>query len=122
MRLRTRRCRCHSAGCDPNRHKAALDLVALNCRRQKLASPGEKLARCNPMRACNLRDRSVRLRRLRHDPKLLFPTPAPPPLNRSDHLDPRHRAMPIVTISTALRAISEEKTRQPSEGAYVSAG
>src|SRR3984893_16052995 len=43
MRLRTRRCRCHSAGCDPNRHKAALDLVALNCRRQKLASPGEKL-------------------------------------------------------------------------------
>src|ERR1700732_929969 len=30
-------------------------------------------------------------------------------LNRRDHLDRRHLAMPIVTISTALRATSEEK-------------
>jgi hypothetical protein len=72
---------------------------------------GENLARCNPMRACHLRRRSVRPRRLRHDPQLLFPAPAPAPFNRCDHLD---RRMPIVTISTALRAISGEKqgTRQ----------
>src|SRR2546422_8495492 len=28
-------------------------------------------------------------RRLRHDPKLLVPAPAPPPLNRRDHFDCR---------------------------------
>src|SRR6516225_7133018 len=57
----------------------------------------------------DLRSRAARLCRLRHDPQLLFPAPAPPPLNRRDHLDCRHRAMPIVTISIALGAHSAEK-------------
>jgi hypothetical protein len=42
-----------TARVDPNRYKAALDLIALNCRRRKLAPPGEQVARCNPVRACN---------------------------------------------------------------------
>src|SRR5258708_40239849 len=57
----------------------------------------------------DLRSRAARLCRLRHDPQLFFPAPAPPPLNRRDHLDCRHRAMPIVTISIALGAHSAEK-------------
>src|SRR6266566_6433174 len=57
----------------------------------------------------DLRSRAARLCRLRHDPQLLFPAPAPPPLNRRDHLDCRHRAKPIVTISIALGAHSAEK-------------
>src|SRR5262245_23009718 len=57
----------------------------------------------------DLRSRAARLCRLRHDPQLFFPAPAPPPLNRREHLDCRHRAMPIVTISIALGAHSAEK-------------
>ena len=78
--------------------------------RQELTPPDEQLARRDVVIA-RATCEAVRsgLRRLRYDPQLLFPAPAPSSLNRCDHLDRRHRAMPIVTISIALRAISAEK-------------
>src|SRR3984893_6184640 len=93
--------------CDSNRHKTriapiALAAMAFDRRRQQLPQPGEKLAGRKVVRTRHLRYRAIRTRRLRHDPKLRFPAPAPASLNRRDHLYRRHRAMPIVTISTAL--------------------
>src|SRR6516164_446030 len=76
---------------------------------QMLAIEGKKLARCNPVRARYLRHRPVWPRRFCDDPQFFFPAPAPTPFNRRDHLNGTHRAMPIVTISIALRACSPEK-------------
>src|SRR5258708_4956248 len=56
------------------------------------------------------RERSRGRNDFRNDPQLLLAIPAPAPFNRRDHLDRRHRAMPIVTIRTARRAIPARKT------------
>jgi hypothetical protein len=74
-----------------------------------LTPPDKQLAWRDAVFARDLRCRPAGPGRLRHDPKLLVPAPAPPPLNRRDHFDCPHRAMPIVTISIALRAKSPAK-------------
>jgi hypothetical protein len=77
--------------------------------RKQLTPPDKQLAWRDAVFARDLRCCPAGPRRLRHDPKLLVPAPAPSPLNRRDHFDCRHRAMPIVTISIVLRAKSPAK-------------
>src|SRR6516165_371123 len=83
--------------------------------RQQLAPPSKKLTKCNPVRARYLRHRPVWPRRFCDDSQFFFPAPAPAPFNRRDHLNGRHRAMPIVTISIVLRACSAEKQGSPQK-------
>src|SRR5437016_8231166 len=86
---------------DLDRHEPIAPDTMRNRFRKQLTPPDKQLAWRDAVFARDLRCRPAGPRRLRHDPKLLVPAPAPPPLNRRDHFDCRHRAMPIVTISIA---------------------
>jgi hypothetical protein len=67
-----------------------------NALHAQLFPPAKQLARVNPSGSRYLGRNSARFDRRRNDPPLLFCRPAPPPLNRRDHLNRsvRYRTSP----------------------------
>jgi hypothetical protein len=66
---------------DLDRHEAIAPDTMRNRFRKQLTPPGKQLAWRDAVFARDLRCRPAGPRRLRHDPKLLVPAPAPPPRN-----------------------------------------
>jgi len=93
------RCSSRTRLCKPRYSDAGHHLLGGAHRRQPTLGvkppPAEQLVRCNAMPARHQRHRHPRRVGLLHDCCLLFRRPAPPPLNRRNHLNsidrPSHR-------------------------------